>query len=174
MDTINNINIEQDIKIICFNNFYKNPYDIRKYLLNKEFNYNEETNIYDFLPIINLNNLLKTLKDIMGNNIIIKNNSFHLNINNECDESSIRNSNYCEWTAVIFLSLHPKIDCGIKFYKLENSDSKSNFILEDKIGNIFNRIVIFKSKYYNSIGAFGVDNNDGNIYQKILFSIKSN
>ena len=83
METNNNINLEQEIKLICFNNFYKNPDGIRKYLLNKQFTYNDKSKIYEFKQVFNLNNLNKSLKDIMGNNILIKKNSFYININNE-------------------------------------------------------------------------------------------
>lgn len=169
METNNNINLEQEIKLICFNNFYKNPDGIRKYLLNKQFTYNDKSKIYEFEQVFNLNNLNKSLKDIMGNNILIKKNSFYININNE-DLCYPTNNNDCEWTAIIFLTLHSKIDSGIKLYKLKNNDNDSSFILEDKIGNIFNRVVIFKSKHYSSIGVFGENIIDGNLYQKILFS----
>jgi hypothetical protein len=167
MNKDGNVNKKQEIKVICFNNFYKNPYDIRIYLLNQHFNYNEESYTFNFSNSLFLKTPVIFLKKIMGNDIIIESNDFIINLKNETVIDNVNNNN---WTAIVFLTELSRISSGIKFYKLED---KSNFILEDEIGNIFNRIVIFKSKYHNSMGGFGNNINNGNLYQKILFSVNN-
>jgi len=51
------------------------------------------------------------------------------------------------------------------------SQDMTKWQLVDKIGNVFNRLIIFNSKnYHMSQDYFGTDKNDGRLFQVFFFS----
>jgi hypothetical protein len=173
MEVENNINDEQEVKLICLENFYKNPHEIREHLIKRVFDYNEKEKLFELKININLNKIKNVLQKLIGKNITTLIGCFIINASNDCLVNAIDNNIDYEWTAILFLTPFAKLNSGIKLYKKDISGSeldKPLLTIEDEIGNIFNRLVIFKSKYYNSIGSFGININNGNLYQKLLFS----
>lgn len=189
----NTINENQQIKIICLNNIYKNPYKIREQLLLNNFSpYVDNTSLLErtisasktqsnncfsyYLPCnINLNKIIIIFEHVLGKKIKkIISNEFFINIFSPQTENYYRNfdnnhsnlskndNNY--WIAIIFLTPYADIDKGIKIY---NKDD----LIEDEIGNLFNRLVIIRSNCNYNIGCFGSDIDCGNLYQKICFSV---
>ena len=112
-----NVNEEENIKFICFDNFYKNPNAIRKYLLRQNFIYNEKDSIYELELSIDLNKVNKIFQNITGKDISSAKSTFVVSTKTELIMPPITNDTKYEWTAIIFLTPFAKLDAGVKFYK---------------------------------------------------------
>ncbi len=107
------------------------------------------------------------------------------------DKSWIHNDGFNNWAAVCYLTPNAPVTSGTAFYKFfdgtrnsEESEARGNkeiidkasqdmtkWQLVDKIGNVFNRLIIFNSKnYHMSQDYFGTDKNDGRLFQVFFFS----
>jgi hypothetical protein len=107
------------------------------------------------------------------------------------DRSWIHNDGFNNWAAVCYLTPNAPVTSGTAFYKFfdgtrnsEESEARGNkeiidkasqdmtkWQLVDKIGNVFNRLIIFNSKnYHMSQDYFGTDKNDGRLFQVFFFS----
>lgn len=99
------------------------------------------------------------------------------------------------WGGVIYLSQDAPLSSGTGFYKfidgtmnseeenILNGDSYTNIYsqdhtkweLVDKVGNIFNRLVLFNSsRFHASLDYFGTNKNDGRLFQVFFFTTKNN
>ena len=85
------------------------------------------------------------------------------------------------WAGVLYLTPNPPNDAGtvIAKYKECHSDENmpfnnryinSKWEIVDKIGNVFNRLVLYRSyRYHKGENNFGVDENDGRLSQLFFF-----
>jgi hypothetical protein len=99
------------------------------------------------------------------------------------------NNKYMNYAGIIYLTPDAPIESGTAFYQYidgtMNSDEcklmKSDYIkydkdmtkwkLVDKVGNIFNRLVLFdSSRYHTSVDYFGSDLYNSRLYQLFFFS----
>lgn len=113
------------------------------------------------------------------------------------DRSWIHSDYPTEWAGVIYLTPDSPLSSGTDFYrfKYENrnierfsenidkntrsliSDFKNDYTkweLIDKIGNVFNRLVLFKSRRFHISGEyFGTNINNGRLFQVFFFSTEN-
>jgi hypothetical protein len=107
------------------------------------------------------------------------------------DKSWVHIDGYNNWAGILFLTPDAPLNSGTGFYQfydstkneedMINNNSKSNidrfsqdmtkWKLVDKIGNVFNRLVLFNSKrYHMSMDYFGDSLENGRLFQVFFFS----
>jgi len=107
------------------------------------------------------------------------------------DRSWVHMDGFNNWAGVLFLSLRAPVTSGTCFYKFEDgtmteadqiiinnkaltdlaSQDMTKWTLVDRIGNLFNRLVLFKSKrFHMSQDYFGTTKEDGRLFQVFFFS----
>ena len=114
------------------------------------------------------------------------NGAFQLNIaNNEKSwihvDSSIHN-----WAGIVYLTPDAPVSGGTGFFKPKNGDilqlgtqsyngkDNTKWEIVSKIGNIFNRLILFRAnQYHMSLDYFGEDFNDGRLIQLFFFSTEN-
>jgi hypothetical protein len=119
------------------------------------------------------------------------NGAFQYNTSND-KKSWIHRDNYNNnnWTGIIYLTPEPPPNSGTGFYKYKDgtwdyNDSKfldndnelnkncrdnTKWELLSKVGNVFNRLLLFRSsQYHMSMEYFGTDINDGRLIQLFFF-----
>ena len=107
------------------------------------------------------------------------------------DRTWIHNDSWNNWAGVLYLTPNAPVTSGTGIYKFmdgtrtskeaEVRDNKkiidqysqdyTKWTLVDKVGNIFNRLVLFNStQYHASLDYFGANKNDGRLFQVFFFS----
>lgn len=193
-------NINPTPILIIIDNFYSNPLETRNYILEQEFkirgNYpgqrtvsyaSEEIKsiiqnwIYPFGGKITHFPMEKSENNYNG--------AFQYTTSR--DRSWIHADNWNNWAGVLYLTPNAPVNSGTGLYKFkdgtrfdyeqklkENNETISNasqditkWELVDKVGNIFNRLVIFNSKsFHMSMDYFGNDKYSGRLFQVFFFS----
>jgi hypothetical protein len=111
------------------------------------------------------------------NNYTIYNGSFQYTLSNH--KSWIHIDNYNNWAGVLFLTPNAPLNAGTTFYEFNDksitdikeiykySQDFSKWKLIDRVGNIFNRLLLFNSnRFHISDEYFGT-----NIYNSRLFQV---
>ena len=97
----------------------------------------------------------------------------------------------CKWVGIVYLTPNAPVSCGTSFYRLKEYDAMheddeirlncadirkkychdvTKWELVDNVGNVFNRLVIYDSRYYHRAkDYFGSDINDGRLIQVFFF-----
>ena len=107
------------------------------------------------------------------------------------DKTWIHSDSWNNWAGVLYLTPNAPISSGTGIYRFmdgtrtskeaeirENkeiidqySQDYTKWTLVDKIGNVFNRLVLFNStQYHASLDYFGTNKNDGRLFQVFFFS----
>tara|TARA_Y100000389_G_scaffold920_1_gene957 strand:- start:1513 stop:2784 length:1272 start_codon:yes stop_codon:yes gene_type:complete len=107
------------------------------------------------------------------------------------DRTWIHSDSWNNWAGVLYLTPNAPISSGTGIYKFmdgtrtskeaeirknkkiidQYSQDYTKWTLVDKVGNIFNRLVLFNStQYHASLDYFGVNKNDGRLFQVFFFS----
>ena len=181
--------------LIVIDNFYENPMEVRNFALKQEYredshypgkrskSYACQEHKEQFQKI--LEPLVGKIKDFPFDS---DNGKFQYSTSN--DHSWVHYDNDdIEYAAIIFLTPDAPVESGTGFYQFidgtmnasESKFMKSDFgkyskdmtkwKLVDKVGNVFNRIVIFdSSRYHTGIDFFGSDIYDSRLYQLFFFS----
>jgi len=111
--------------------------------------------------------------------------------NTSKNKSFITVNNNNNWMGILYLTPNAPVNSGLGIYKfkdgtrnIEESEARGNkemlqelnedytkWDMVDKIGNVYNRLVLFNSKqYYAHINNFGTTKEDGCLYQIFSFS----
>ena len=172
------------IKTIVIEDFYNNPDDVRKFVLN-----NMEYVTHNYHPGIrtNYNIEMECVKDKIESLLNplfgkIEGISMHFQINTAFDKSWIHKDNYMNnWAGVLFLTPDPPVQSGTDIYlSPQINDTTNDTIYKEDfkwkkqihIGNIYNRLVLFRSDYFHmSSRYFGNNIENGRLIQ--LFFIKT-
>lgn len=194
------ISKNENLKIIVIENFYKYPIEIRNFALVQNYTYdNCDFRTYRSFSNTQLQSLIQKyllpfrykivdfkFSGVSQNGIFTysttKNNlplSIHRGYNYKVCETEA-NNNFIYLTGIIFLSPNAPINSGIVFYEFDNSNhisSPEDFLFDttkwktiDTVGNVFNRLILFDSKFYHSIHSrFGIDIYDGRLTQHFCF-----
>jgi hypothetical protein len=189
--------------LIVIDNFYKNAYETRKYVLTQEFsvrgNYPGQRTV---------SYATQHLKDIIQgyvmsfggkitdfpipdekSNANIYNGSFQYTTSR--DRSWVHIDGYNNWGGVLYMTPNAPLSSGTAFYKfhdgaeceidqkmLENktdtdtySQDMTKWQLVDRVGNVFNRLILFNSKrFHMSMDYFGDSKENGRLFQVFFFS----
>lgn len=190
-----NTNINSSIPILLIiDNFYNNPMEIRNYILHQEFkirgNYPGQRTLSYATPEIR--DKIQTFIYPYGGKITQF--SFEKNQTNyngafqyttSRDRSWIHSDGWNNWAGVLYLTPNAPVNSGTGLYKykdgtrfdnkqeITNNDNQdeTKWELTDKVGNIFNRLVIFNSNaFHKSMDYFGNDKYSGRLFQVFFFS----
>ena len=187
---------------LCIDNFYNEPHKIRDFVLKQDFkirgNYpgkrtvsfasedikeTIQNYIYPFAAKITRFPLEKTDKNYNG--------AFQYTTSR--DRSWIHNDGWNDWAAVLYLTPNAPVTAGTGFYKYydgtrystetdeqlkkdigNHSQDMTKWTLVDKVGNVFNRMIIFNSKQYHcSLDYFGTNKENGRLFQVFFFSTEN-
>jgi hypothetical protein len=172
--------------VLIINDFYENPDSVREIglLTNPPINL---THFSDFTK--------KAFENILNKNLdsftkYENKNKFELTTS--LDPILINTGN-SEYMAIVFLSPNPPNNSGITLYRSKHtknmtvSDNEKTTVFQngnqditefepvDVIGNVYNRLVIFNSKYIHAISHnFGNNNDNGRLVQLFSFDSKTN
>ena len=185
---------------IIIDNFYNNPDETRKFALAQEFNvygnYPGSRTISHATEEIK--NIIDKFMYPYGEKIVefrIDNTEENYNgcfqYATSRDRSWVHVDKENNWAGVLFLTPDAPVSSGTGLYKyidgtrsVEEVEIKNNkelidrdsqdmtrWELVDKIGNVYNRLVLFNSKlYHSSLEYFGSDLESGRLFQVFFFS----
>jgi hypothetical protein len=109
------------------------------------------------------------------------------------DRTWIHNDGWNNWAGVLYLTPNAPVNSGTGIFRFkdgtrtvdeaeargnkkiidENSQDYNKWELVDKVGNVFNRLVLFNSKQYHaSLDYFGTNKENGRLFQVFFFSTK--
>ena len=194
-----NLNNTIRCSYLVIDNFYNNPLQTREYILKQHFsvkgNYpglrtrsyaNEaikdiiQKHIYPFAGKITRFPLENTDDNYNG--------AFQYTTSR--NRSWIHNDGWNNWAAVLYLTPDAPVSSGTGIFMYEDgtrystevtdknkeligrdSQDLTKWTLVDRIGNIFNRLIIFNAKqYHSSLDYFGTNKEDGRLFQVFFFS----
>jgi hypothetical protein len=189
--------------IIVIDNFYENPIEVRNFALKQEYiehkcledSYCIGKRSKSFACQEHKERFQKILEPVVGKitnfPFDTDNGKFQYSTSNEHSWVHYDRKN-TNWAGVIYLTPDAPVESGTAFYqyidgtmnanecKLMNSDyikydkDMTKWKLVDKVGNIFNRLVLFdSSKYHDAVHYFGSDLYNSRLYQLFFFSTQS-
>jgi hypothetical protein len=184
--------------LIIVDNFYNNPMDTRNYILTQEFevrgNYPGQRT-QSFATEVLKQSIQKYVMPFAGKitdfplNKDVYNGSFQYTTSR--DRSWVHVDGFNNWAGVLFLTPDAPLSGGTAFYQFcdgtmseedqEYTQSKeltdkysqdmTKWTLVDKVGNVFNRLILFNSKnYHMSMDYFGDNKYNGRLFQVFFFS----
>ena len=107
------------------------------------------------------------------------------------DRTWIHNDGWNNWAGVLYMTPNAPVNSGTGIFRFKdgtrtvdeaeargnkeildaNSQDYTKWELVDKVGNVFNRLVLFNSKQYHaSLDYFGTNKNNGRLFQVFFFS----
>ena len=193
-DDIFALSQQQRTNIIVVDNFYDNPDKVRYFALNQEFNVHgnypgPRTRSYANQQI------KQKFEQIFGKKIttwrnrsIAYNGAFQYSTSRE--RSWIHTDGYNTHAAVIYLTPNAPLAAGTQTFMFKASRDRyknddivdltddlsqdfTKFEVVDKIGNVYNRLILFNSKQFHmSVDYFGMNKYDGRLYQVFFFNLE--
>ena len=187
---------------LVIDNFYSDPNKIREFDLKQEFKIRGNYPGQRTLSFAS-ENIKKTIQEYIypfaGKitkfpiNQTEKNYNGAFQYTTSRDRSWIHNDGWNDWAAVLYLTPDAPVTSGTGFYKYEDgtrystevdedlkkdignhSQDITKWTLVDKVGNVFNRMVIFNSKQYHcSLDYFGTNKENGRLFQVFFFSTEN-
>jgi hypothetical protein len=191
--------------LIIIDNFYKNAYDTRKFILTQEFTVRGNYPGQRTISFANeeLKKIIQKYVEPFGGKIThfpmpkedgsdahgIYNGSFQYATSR--DRSWVHIDGYDNWAGVLYLTPNAPISSGTSFYKFkdgttckkdidilknkEETDKWSQDLTKwseiDKVGNIFNRLILFNSNnFHMSRDYFGDTKENSRLFQVFFFS----
>ena len=184
--------------ILTIDNFYNNPMETRKHILTQEFkirgNYpGQRTKSY---ATIEMKEQFQKWLYPFGGKITewpmeedSYNGSFQYTTSR--DRSWFHVDSWNSWAAVLYLTPNAPLNSGTGLYRYKDgtrfdtehplrdnkkdmdtaSQDVTKWELVDKVGNIFNRLIIFNAHHFHSsMDYFGTTKEDGRLFQVFFFS----
>ena len=184
--------------LMIIDNFYTNAFETRQYILQQEFsvkgNYpGQRTNSY---ATNNLKNIIEGYIHHFAGKIIdwstdpeSYNGSYQYTTSR--DRTWIHTDGTTNWAGVLYLTPHAPVTSGTGIFRHkdgtktiydsnirnnqkkldEDSQDYTKWELVDRVGNVFNRLVLFNSKQYHaSLDYFGSNKENGRLFQVFFFS----
>ena len=187
------------VQTIIIDDFYKNPDDVRSFALAQEFsargNYPGQRTA-SFLA----DNVKNSIQDIIrpyGGEVTWwgddSTGSFQYTV--AADRSWIHSDDTTDWAGVLYLTPDAPLSAGTGLFRHKEtglnrwrnsehpdevakaapvnieSQDMTKWEMVDKIGNIYNRLVIYRGDLFHvSLDYFGRDKNDGRLFQVFFFN----
>ena len=194
----NNRNIYCNLLVI--DNFYNNPYETREHILQQPFdvkgNYpGSRTVSYATTEIRDI--IQDHIRHFAGKITQWPMEKDDKNYNGcyqyatSRDRTWIHNDGFNNWAGVLFLTPNAPISSGTGIYRFidgtstkqeaeargnleminESSQDYTKWTLVDRIGNVFNRLVLFEARHFHaSMDYFGTNKENGRLFQTFFFS----
>jgi hypothetical protein len=187
------------VNSIIVDDFYSNPYEVREFALQQEFEVIGNYPGYRTKPFPS-ENAKRMIGDILrpfAGEITKWETEYTgcFQYTTAEDRSWIHSDSYNEWAAVLYLTPDAPISAGTGIFKhkesgmmkwshkmkeldppIENPASKygidyTKWEMVDRFGNLFNRLIIYRgTNFHVSLDYFGQDINDGRLFQVFFFS----
>jgi hypothetical protein len=186
--------------VIVIDNFYENPMEVRNFALKQEYieqpciedSYCIGKRTKSFACQEHKERFQKILEPLVGKitnfPFDTENGKFQYSTSNE--HSWVHHDkNGTNYAGIIYLTPDAPVESGTGFYQFMDgtmNEDESNLMksyytkydkdmtkwkLVDKVGNVFNRLVLFdSSRYHTGIDFFGSDIYDSRLYQLFFFS----
>ena len=184
--------------LIIVDNFYNNPMDTRNYILSQDFevrgNYPGQRT-YSFATPELKETIQKYVMPFAGKitDFPMDKGSYNgaFQYTTSRDRSWVHVDGFNNWAGVLFLTPDAPLSSGTAFYQFcdgtiseddqkytqskEETDRFSQDMTKwtqvDKVGNVFNRLILFNSKnYHMSMDYFGDNKYNGRLFQVFFFS----
>jgi len=187
------------VNSLVIDDFYSNPYEVRDFALEQDFDVTGNFPGYRTKPFIN-----EDLKETIGN--ILRpfageitrwgseyTGSFQYTVAQ--DRSWIHSDSYTEWAGVLYLTPDAPLTAGTGIYRHKhtglmtwnyeehkNDEYDPNSPMEtakditkweqvDRFGNLFNRLIMYRAdNFHISLDYFGKDMYDGRLFQVFFFN----
>jgi len=190
--------------LIIIDNFYENPNEIREFALSQEFfesskDYPGKRTVS--FATEELKNKLQVIIEPFGGKIddfelTTSNGCFQFATFEDktwIHSDTFKGEEFISWGGLIYLTPDAPLSSGTGFYKFKDDgsmNSKEKKILNsnsgtysqdytrwelvDKIGNIFNRLILFNGdRYHASLDYFGDNKYNGRLFQVFFFTSKN-
>lgn len=181
--------------IIVTDDFYNNPNDVRAFALNQEFGV--KGNYPGFRTHSFINDGVKQTIDKILSGVAGKVTNWMLDEKGDgycgafqlCtsgDRTWIHTDQYNTWAGVCYLTPDAPVSGGTALYKHKKSGERylipdsvhqkdsydyTQWEVVDRIGNVFNRLVLFRGDLYHaSVDYFGCDMQTGRLFQTFFFN----
>lgn len=180
--------------LIIIDNFYKNVDEVREFALKQNFsvtgNYPGNRTISYANEAIK-SEIQKFIEPFGGKitSFPIETNSYNgaFQYTTSRERSWVHIDSYNNWAGVLYLTPNAPLDSGTSFYKIKDNSMLNDISVKeyadkfsqdltkwdkvDKVGNVFNRLILFNSKrYHMSDNYFGNEKNDSRLFQTFFFS----
>jgi len=184
--------------LLIIDNFYTNALETRNHILTQEFSVkgNYPGNRTRSYANSHLRNIIEGYIEHFAGKIIewpegndTYNGSFQYTTSR--DRTWIHTDHFNNWAGVLYMTPNAPITSGTGIYRFkdgtrfeeeleirgnkkivnEYSQDYTKWELVDRVGNIFNRLVLFNSKQFHaSLDYFGTSKEDGRLFQVFFFS----
>lgn len=187
-----------DVNIIVADNFYNDPDSVRNFALQQDFfvkgnhpGLRSKSFINDSQKEV-INNLISSASGEVTDWFLDEDNQGYTGAFQICtamDRTWIHSDYDNMWAAVCYLTPDAPLSSGTAIYKHIDSGERYPLVKEndrqydcydmtkwelvDRIGNIYNRIVLYRGKFYHaSLDYFGSNFQNGRLFQTFFFNTK--
>tara|TARA_R110000772_G_scaffold244687_2_gene357891 strand:+ start:2066 stop:2644 length:579 start_codon:yes stop_codon:yes gene_type:complete len=187
------------VNSLIIDDFYNNPYEVREFALNEDFNVTGTFPGFRTKPFLN-EDVKKSIGDIIrpfAGEITWWGGEYtgSFQYTTADDRSWIHSDSYTEWAGVLYLTPDAPLTAGTGIYrhkqtglmtwdheKNKDYDFGPNSPIDaakditkweqvDRYGNLFNRLVMYRAdNFHISLDYFGNDINDGRLFQVFFFN----
>ena len=188
------IELNNSASYIVVDNFYKSPYEVRKFALTQEFNEHKEYHKGKRTDItFKFNGLKERFEEIIGKKI----KSWDYYPVNACFQYCNENDllvyhfDIQQYAGVLFLTPDAPPESGTTLFRSKITKKmkvdpdehdivfktgfldKSAFDVVDVVGNVYNRLILFDSKIIHAASSyFGKNKEDGRLFQLFFFDLE--
>ena len=178
--------------LYVFEEFYENPDEVRDYALTLDFNV--KGNYPGLRTDVSSEEHHSYLRKFFEDRIIKQNINFwpdeyntSFQYTTEKDKTWIHHDE-TEWAGILYLTPGAPVESGTSFYKhkdtgvylwngpedenLQDCDNVDDWEEVAYIGNLYNRLVVYKGGYYHrsKLAGFGTDKHSGRLFQTFFFN----
>jgi hypothetical protein len=183
-----------NVNLIVVDDFYSNPEQVREFALLQDFAVRGNYPGWRTQSFLN-----DSVKEVLGNIVRFAGGNitnWYLDENNEgytgafqlCtsqDRTWIHSDHHNKWAAVCYLTPDAPVSGGTALYRHKESGERfyvensiydkdsydyTSWEMIDRVGNIFNRLVLYPGQLYHaSVDYFGNNNNNGRLFQTFFF-----
>jgi len=166
--------------LIIVDDFYTNPYEVREYALG--LNFETFGNYPGVRSCPESDTQSNYLKEYFEKNIVHSEIYHWHNDYNTCYQYTTENAktwvhqDETDWAGVLYLTPDAPVKSGTGIYKaiVDNPDENilNNWEQVDFIGNIFNRLVVYRGSLFHRsvLPGFGKDKETGRLFQTFFFN----
>ncbi len=199
-DVLNTATIPPTPVILVIDNFYNNPLETRRHILQQEFkvrgNYPGQRTIS--YATAEIKDMLQKWVYPFGGKITLfpmekndKNYNGAFQYTTSRDRSWFHVDSWNNWAALVYMTPNAPLNSGTGLYRFEDgtrfdeeqkirgnediinkaTQDVTKWELVDKVGNVFNRLVIFNANHFHcSMDYFGDNKENGRLFQVFFFS----
>lgn len=190
------------VNSLVIDDFYTNPYEVRDFALEQDFNVEGNFPGFRTLPFAN-DSIKETIGDVIrpfAGEITWWGGEYTgaFQYTTAENRSWIHSDSYTDWAGVLYLTPDAPISAGTGIFKHKhtglmtwdfdehrddpfdyNSPSQTaqditKWDMVDRFGNLFNRLILYRAdNFHVSLDYFGKDLNDGRLFQVFFFNTEN-